>query len=378
VVALASTVPVFVARTARATSPGADRRILVVVQMDGGNDALNTIVPYTDPDYHKLRPRLRLPSRSLIRLNDTLALHPALRPLDPLLQAGQLATVVGVGYPNPQRSHFESMAIWHTARFDPEDRKGYGWLGRALDPSAATAYMVGGAVEPALRGRRSTAVSLSRVEEVLFTDPTAAKLSVGPARADDLLAFIRRQAVDAHATAEKLSSLASERESAGYPATGLGGRLKLVARLLKSNLEARVFYVVQGGYDTHASQASRHGDLLSEFSGAVAAFFADLKTARLADRVALLAFSEFGRTIQENASGGTDHGTTGAVLVAGPGVRGGVAGVMPSLTDLEGSEPKMTTDFRAIYAAVLDDWLGLPSRQVLGAEFRQPTLFRTV
>src|SRR5262249_27439633 len=174
-------------------------------------------------------------------------------------------------------------------------------------------------------------------------------------------AFVQRQAVDAHTAADKLAKLTGASDSAQYPVTGLGERLKLTARLLKSDLGARVFYTAQGGYDTHATQQFTHGNLLNEFAGAVAAFFADLKTARLADRVTLLAFSEFGRTIKENGSVGTDHGTAGAVLVAGPGIKGGVHGTMPSLTDLIGGEPKMTTDFRQIYSTILQDWLNLPA-----------------
>jgi uncharacterized protein (DUF1501 family) len=367
--ALAPTVPVFLARTAQATDSDTDRRALVVVQLDGGNDALNTVVPYADPNYARLRPKLLIDPKDLVRLDDALGLHPSLKPLDKLLQAGHLAVIPGVGYPNPNRSHFESMAIWQTARLDAEERKGYGWLGRALDPSAGTMYMAGGAVSPALRGRRSTAVALGRIEDALLTDPVAAKLSIGPDPADDLLAFVRRQAVTAHATADRLAQLTARTDEAVYPRTGLAERLKLVARLLKSDLGTRVFYTTQPGYDTHANQSFTHGSLLSEFATAVAAFFEDLKAAQLADRVTLLAFSEFGRTIQENGSAGTDHGTAGVVLLAGPAVRGGVGGDFPSLTDLDAGEPKMTVDFRRIYATVLDQWLGCPSRVVLGEGF---------
>jgi uncharacterized protein (DUF1501 family) len=374
--ALAPAVPLFVARTARAAAPDRDRRVLVVVQLDGGNDALNTAVPHADPAYEKLRPTLKLQKKNLLRVSDTLSLHPSLRPLDKLLQGGQLAVVPGVGYPNPNRSHFQSMAIWHTARLGPEERKGYGWLGRALDPLGGTAYAVGRAVPAALRGRRSAAVALGRVEDVLLADPASAKQAVGPEVPNDLLAFVRRQAVDAHTAADKLARLAGGADGGRYPATGLGERLKLVARLLKSDLGARVFYTVQAGYDTHAAQAFAHANLLSELAGAVAAFFDDLKAAKLAERVALLTFSEFGRTIKENGSAGTDHGTAGAVFVAGPGAVGGPAGAMPSLTDLAGGEPKMTTDFRGVYAAVLEDWLGLPAGEVLGGPFDRPPLFR--
>jgi uncharacterized protein (DUF1501 family) len=375
--ALAPTVPLFVARTARAAAPDRDRRALVVVQLDGGNDALNTAVPFADPTYARLRPTLKLDKKSLVRLSDSVGLHPSLKPLDPLLQAAQLTVIPGVGYPNPNRSHFESMAIWHTARFDPEERQGYGWLGRALDARAGTSFMVGGAVPRALRGRRSTAVSMGRIEDVLLADPAAARQAVGPAPADDLLAFVHRQAVEANTAACRLARLTGADNGGRYPGDGLAERLKLIARLLKTDFGARVYYTTQGGYDTHAGQSFTHSNLLSQFAGAVAAFFDDLKAAKLADRVALLAFSEFGRTIKENGSAGTDHGTAGVVFLAGPGIRGGLAGTVPSLTDLEGGEPKMSTDFRAVYAGVLEGWLGLPSRDVLGGSFTRPGLFRS-
>jgi uncharacterized protein (DUF1501 family) len=374
--ALAPTVPLFVARTAHAAAADRDRRALVVVQLDGGNDALNTVVPHADPAYVKLRPTLKLAKKDLVRLSDTLGLHPSLKALDPLLQAGQLAAVPGVGYPNPNRSHFESMAIWHTARFDPEERKGYGWLGRALDARAETSYVVGGSVPGALRGRRSAAVSLNRAEDVLLADLAGAKRAVGPTPADDLLAFVRRQAVDAQGAAEKLAKLARDDDGGRYPGGELATRLRLVARLMKTGLGARVYYTTQSGFDTHASQQFTHANLLSNFAGAVAAFFGDLKAAKLADRVTLLAFSEFGRTIKENGSRGTDHGTAGVVFLAGPGVSGGAAGTMPSLTDLDAGEPKMTTDFRRVYATVLQDWLGLTSAEVLGGSFARLPLLR--
>jgi uncharacterized protein (DUF1501 family) len=374
--ALAPAVPLFVARTARAAAADKDRRVLVVVQLDGGNDALNTVVPLAGPAYEKLRPTLKLPKKNLLRVSDALGLHPSLRPLDKLLQAGRLAVVPGVGYPNPNRSHFQSMAIWHTARLDPEERKGYGWLGRALDPRGGTAYAVGPTVPPALRGRRSAAVALGRVEDVLLADPASARQALGPETPNELLAFVRRQAVDAHAAADKLARLAGGGDGGLYPASGLGERLRLVARLLKADVGARVFYTVQGGYDTHAAQAFAHANLLAELAAAVAAFFDDLQAVKLAERVTLLTFSEFGRTIKENGSAGTDHGTAGAVFVAGPAVRGGAAGALPSLTDLDRGEPKMTTDFRGVYAAVLEDWLGVPSADVLGGAFEPAPLFR--
>jgi len=367
--ALAPTLPIFLARTAHAADPQQAARILVVVQLDGGNDALNTVVPHADPEYAKLRPGLKVAASDVVKLNDSVGLHPSLRPLGDLLEKGRLAVMPGVTYPNPNRSHFRSMAIWQTAKFDPEEHAGYGWLGRALDAAGGNSALVGaGTVPTALRARRSVALSLTRPDDLLLNDAAAAKQALGGDAKDDLLAFVRRQAADGYGAAEKMAAQARASDAV-YPGTRLAERLRLAAGLLKSDLGARVFYTVQGSYDTHAAQNFNHASLLREFGDAVKAFFADLDQAKLSDRVVLLAFSEFGRTIKENGSAGTDHGTTGAVFVAGGAVKGGLIGTMPSLTDLEQGEPKMTTDFRGIYATVLDKWLNCPSEQVLGAKF---------
>ncbi|AWM40250.1 hypothetical protein GobsT_12930 [Gemmata obscuriglobus] len=361
VLALAPTVPLFVSRSLASAPADRDARVLVVVELDGGNDALNTVVPLADETYARLRPKLKHDPKRLRKLTDSIGLHPALKPLDKLLDAGRLAVLPGVGYPNPNRSHFESMARWHTASLDPEELTGYGWLGRALDPSGGSLFAVGGEVSPALRGRRSSAVAFKRLEELHLAD-AAARQGVGRDTSEDLLGFVRRQAVDAHTAADKLARLASTTSGPSYPQSELANRLQLTARLMKSGVGARVFYTQQSGYDTHSQQQFTHANLLSEFAEAVAAFFADLSESKLADRVALLAFSEFGRTIKENGSVGTDHGTAGACFVAAPNVKAPVAGAMPNLTDLDGGEPKMTTDFRAVYAALLRDWLGLGER----------------
>jgi uncharacterized protein (DUF1501 family) len=375
-VALSGGVPLFVSRSALAASVDRDARVLVVVELDGGNDAMNTVVPHKDGNYARLRPKLKLNPKNLVKLNDNLGLHPALRPLDKLLQGGQLSVVPGVGYPNPNRSHFESMAIWHTARFDDEDLKSYGWLGRALDPSNGNLFAVGSSVPTALRGARSSAVAFRRLEEVLLSDAEATKHGIGPDSGEDLTSFVRRQAVDAQATATKLARMAGDRGGASYPRTELGERLKLTARLLKADIGARVFYTQQSGYDTHSQQQVTHGGLLGDFAGAVAAFFADLKESKLAERVTLMAFSEFGRTIKENGSVGTDHGTAGVCFVAGPTVTAGAVGSIPSLTDLDAGEPKPTTDFRRLYAALLSTWLGIPADNAVGGRFVPLPLFR--
>jgi uncharacterized protein (DUF1501 family) len=381
--ALAPTVPGFLADTARAVSPQRDARVLVVLELNGGNDGINTVVPFGDEGYAKHRKVLRLPKDQIIKVNNQIGLHPQLREFGKLLQAQHLLIAQGVSYPNPSRSHFQSMATWHTARLDPDEHQGAGWLGRSLDSACqgATALLVGTGPPPvAIRGRRSVASVMERMEDFTLAagaDPRKALPREAPS--DDLAAFVQRSMLDAYATADRLHDLARGPNDAGYPQTGLASRLRLVARLLKVGLETRVFYTLQRGYDTHSAQLFAHSSLLAELSGAVKAFFDDLAAAKLADRVVVLIFSEFGRTVRENGSGGTDHGTAGPVFLAGPGLKGGLVGATPSLLDLDPThgDLRRSLDFRQIYATVLRDWLGLPSKQALGGTFEALPLFRS-
>ncbi|WP_435021784.1 DUF1501 domain-containing protein [Tundrisphaera sp. TA3] len=376
-ISLAPTIPGFLARSAWAASAEKDGRVLVVIQLDGGNDGINTVVPFGDEGYAKNRQALRIPADRLIKVADGVGLHPAMAGAGRLLESGRLAIVPGVGYPNPDRSHFRSMAIWQTARLDPEEHVGPGWIGRSLDAAGGRgeSLLVGpGPIPPALRGRRSVASAIERIDD-LALDPALGRPAGDPA-GDDLAAFVRRSTLDAYAGADRLAELARRYEgSARYPATSLAGRLKLIARLLKGGYASRVFYATQGGYDTHAAQAPTHAGLLSELSGALEAFLDDLAASGLAERVLVLAFSEFGRRVAENGSAGTDHGAAGPVLLAGPAVRPGLIGAYPSLGDLDDGDLKASVDFRMVYATLLDGWLGLESRSALGGSFgRMPLL----
>ncbi len=303
------------------------------------------------------------------------------------------ALVPGVGYPNPNRSHFESMAIWQTARLDPEEHTGPGWIGRSLDepaesghgrPAGTPALLIGDGIPPAaLRGRRAAASSLERIDDLTVHQASARSLIATPLAGtpgDDegLDAYVRRSVLDAYAASDRVAELTRRRidTEARYPDTALAGKLRTVAQLLKADLGARVFYTIQSGYDTHAGQSNSHYSLLFELGGAIKAFLDDLTAAKLADRVALVGFSEFGRRVAENGSAGTDHGTAGLVFLAGTGVRPGVHGKVPSLTDLVDGDPKISTDFRRIYADVLQNWLGLPSQTALGSTFDPLPLFR--
>jgi uncharacterized protein (DUF1501 family) len=377
-IALAPTLPGFLARTACAAAPEKDGRILVVVQLDGGNDGINTVVPFKDDGYAKHRKAIRLPEKRLIKVNGEVGLHPSMREAGKLLDSGRLAIVPGVGYPNPSRSHFRSMAIWQAARLDERDHTGLGWIGRGLDGGPTTrdgapaALLIGpDSPPPALCGRRSVSAALDRLDDYSLSDKeTGARPAGSSAAEDDLGQFLRRSLLDAYTTADRLEAVAATRDGrASYPDSELARRLGLTARLIKAGLGTRVYYLEQGGYDTHGHQIARHAPLLEDLSASLKAFLDDLAAAGLAERVLVLIFSEFGRRVAENGSMGTDHGTAGPVLLAGPGVRPGLHGAYPSLTDLADGDLRMTVDFRRVYATVLEGWLGLPSREALGGRF---------
>jgi uncharacterized protein (DUF1501 family) len=384
--ALAPAVPGFLAATARAAAPDREGRVLVVIQLDGGNDGINTVVPFADDGYARHRRTLRLDAANLIKISDRVGLHPSMTDAAKMIERGTLAIVQGVGYPNPSRSHFQSMAVWHTARVDVEEHTGSGWLGRVLDERLAAgdtsgSYFVGdGQPAAALAGRRSVAATLERLSDLALNDQKLA----APARAltssgmePDLLAFVRRRALDAYTesdrVAETIRSGGTTLHDAGY---GLRGRLSLIAGLLKSGARARVYYTVQRGYDTHANQLQSQAGLLFELSNALKGFQDDLEASGLADRVLVMCFSEFGRRVAENGSAGTDHGTSGPVFLTGKHVRGGLIGETPSLLDLDGGDLKTKIDFRRVYAEILHDWFALPSAAALGGQFEPLPIIR--
>jgi uncharacterized protein (DUF1501 family) len=238
-------------------------------------------------------------------------------------------------------------------------------------------FVGSGALPAALRSRRSVASTITRPEDSILTLKAAGGFGAAETgRGDDLAAFVRRSTLDAYATSERMAEvLRGEDKGASYPATGLAGRLRVIARLIKGGGGTRVFYTSQGSYDTHYVQLPYHATLLGELSGALKAFHDDLAAAKLGERVLVLCFSEFGRRVQENGSQGTDHGTAGPVFLAGPSVRAGLVGEAPKLLDLQDGDLKMTTDFRRIYAGVLEDWLDLPSKPALGETFAKLPLF---
>ncbi len=354
--AIAPTVPLFFERTfltpdsmAAATPSryptGKDSTVLVVLQLEGGNDGLNMIVPYADDAYYKARPKIALPADQVIKLDDAAGLHPRLTAFSELYGEGHLGLIQGVGYPNPNRSHFRSTEIWQTAS-DADHNRNNGWLGRYFesccrgsDPAVGVA--IGGQTPQAFGSPRPGGMAISNPEQFRYM------------MSSDRIPEITRKT----------------KSSVDYPRTQLGNSLNLVSRLIAGGLPTRVYYVSQGGFDTHANQISSHDRLMGDLNGALASFVADLKAQRNFDRVMLISFSEFGRRVAENASGGTDHGTAAPLFVLGGGVKPGFHGIQPSLTDLQDGDLKFTTDFRSVYATVLEKWLGAQSEEILGRTF---------
>lgn len=380
--------PEFLARAA-AAGPGDSTtgRVLVVVQLTGGNDGLNTVIPFRDDSYFKSRPGIGIPADQILRLKGVdLGLHPRMGGLRSLFDDGKVAIVQGVGYSNPNRSHFRSMDIWHTAQPDSE-RIVDGWLGRALDglPGRTTGAMPALAlgVERLPLALLSTTTTVPAIRDAdgyrleAGPEPQATRLrgslkqlTDGKSQGDSDLDYVRRTALSAYQSAERLRQVvAGDRSTANYPATGLGQKIAWVAKMIRGDLGTRIFYVTLDGFDTHSKQANSHAGLLAEFSDAVKAFFVDLKSHRLDDRVMLASFSEFGRRVQENASLGTDHGAASQMFLVGGKLKPGIHGKHPSLTDLVEGDLKFHTDFRSVYATLLDRWLEIPSQRVLGRKF---------
>lgn len=396
--ATGATVPTFLARSALAADAArADGRILVVVQLDGGNDGLNTLAPYRDETYQKLRPTLHIRAREARKINDDWGLHPSLERFGKFLDDGRLAIVQGVGYPNPNRSHFESMAIWQTARLSP-DAVTPGWLARMLDSREPAGGDAPGLhihdslpLPQAFTGGNSVIPSIEKPEQLQRrigpADPSRAARQrealdqldrLTAAEPGSLLDFVERTRLITHASSARLEALRHDSTAAeGYPAYyGLAQRLRFIAQLIKAGLTTSLYYTHLEGFDTHANQARNHSDLLSQLDHSLKSFLDDLTHAGLAERVVVLVFSEFGRRVAENANGGTDHGTAAPVFLLGKPVQGGLAGQPTRLDQLHEGDPAHTIDFRQVYATLLDRWLGIPPEPILGGPFAYLPLLR--
>ena len=370
-VSLAPLLPTFIPRSLAFAAPIQDDRVLVVIQLDGGNDGLNTVIPFKHDKYAEYRKELRIPEKSVHKLNDEVGLHPAMKSAAELFHDKRLMIVQGVGYPNPNRSHFESMSIWQHAELDTTRHNSLGWIGRTADswhPRAEvgpdSVYVGSESTPVALRGRRSEAITLLDESDLVLNGPFAPVDAV--IASDDLTQFVQRSLAGSFEAAKKFSatSKSSRIGLASYPDNAIGKKLSLISRMIQLGGTTRVYYVSQLGYDTHSAQEFTHQQLLGGFSRSLKAFLDDLKDAGLEDHVSVLAFSEFGRRLQENNSAGTDHGTAGPVFIAGGSLRGGMVGQAPSLTDIEDGDFKMSVDFRTVYSTILQDWLHVPSNAI--------------
>ena len=386
-VSLASRAPGFLCESAAygAAQP-AGERVLVVLQLSGGNDGLNTVIPYTDVAYRKRRPSLAVGAGGVLKIDGSIGLHPGLRGMATLLENRQLSIVQGIGYPNPNRSHFESMDIWHRAQLEPQPRP-TGWLGRAFDNQQAAlakagdppGLHLGGEVQPlALAARELSSPSIRSLDQFkLETGGNNAQRSAIQAAAaaprstaNNLLQFVQTRATSALELSQRIeSSNHTYKTSIAYPGSRIAEKLKRIAQLIDAGLATRVYYVALDGFDTHSEQEASHAGLLTQLSGALAAFAEDLKAHGQLDRVLTLVFSEFGRRVEENASRGTDHGAAAPLFLVGSKVKSGLLGQHPRLDDLTDGDLKFHTDFRAVYAAILENWFGWRSEPILGQCF---------
>lgn len=384
--------------------------ILVVVQLSGGNDGLNTVVPFGAPEYYRARPGIGIPAGQVLKLSkaDGVGLHPQMGPIKEMYDDGMAAIVQGVGYPNPNRSHFKSMDIWHTA---DGSGTGDGWLGRYFDseccgygkgesggadgrPKDETpqpGIAIGRTAPLALQGQKIKPVSFETPDLFRWTgrdvheslsgpyDRANRRGVVGGMEPGSNAAFLMRTALDAQVSSETIRKAVSVKPLVEYPGSELGRQLMMVGSMVRAGLKTRVYYVNLGGFDTHAGQGGgngRHGQLLNQLSQAVRAFYADLKAQGNDGRVLTLTFSEFGRRVGQNASQGTDHGTAAPVFLFGPQVRPGVYGDHPPLNDLDEGDLKYGIDFRSVYAGILEGWLAADAKTILEGSYRPIRIFR--
>ncbi len=367
--------------------------VLVVVQLTGGNDYLNTVVPYADGRYYDYRPTVHIPPEQVLPLDDRVGFNPALAPVKELYDRGEVAIIHGIGYPNPNRSHFRSMDIWHTA--EPDKVGTEGWLGRAireLDPSGENVLTGVNFGRGLPRAMALPGVPVASVSELsgyglltgidqpevreralqVFARMYAPAVGSGP-----VLDYLGRTGRDALTGADALRSAPQKYQSGiEYPDNAIGRNLRNIAQVLTADLGTRICYTQHGGYDTHAAELAVHSGLWSELAPALSGFFADLREQGLAEQVAMLVFTEFGRRARDNGSG-TDHGSGGMAMVIGAPVKGGQYGEYPSLAaaDLLEGDLRANHDFRGLYTTLAEQWLGLDGVAVVGGKFEGVGVF---
>jgi uncharacterized protein (DUF1501 family) len=395
--AVGGVVPEFLANAAIAANEAEKGKdtVLVVIELTGGNDGLNTVVPYADDLYHKARPTLAFAKKEVLKLDDYCGLHPRLSEMKNLFDAKKLAVIQGVGYPNPDRSHFESMDIWQLA--DPKRAQTSGWLARTIpnmnvaDAGVPGMFIGQDRLPTALQGADGGVISLAdraNFKLQLTGNETPRKklledLNSGADSKSDLAAFVRKRQLQTYTSLQKIEEALKnagpgQNENPGFrrgptnDLATLNGKLGLIAKLIQKGLSTRIYYVQLPGFDTHAGQTTSHANLMGELSSSIGMFFQTLGSGEAAsDRVLVMTYSEFGRRVKENGSQGTDHGSGSCMFVAGNKVAGGLVGKHPSLSDLTDGDLRFHTDFRRVYATLLEDWLGVASRDVLADRFEK-------
>ena len=363
--------------------------VLVVLQLTGGNDYMNTVVPYGDPLYYDHRPTVNVPPDKVLPLDDRVGFNPALAPIKELYDRGDVAVVHGVGYANPNRSHFRSMDIWHTC--EPDKIGTEGWLGkviRDLDPHAEnvlTGVNFGRGLPRAMALPGVPVASVAVLENYGLL--TAIPQDEARARALDVFARMYTPAMGAGPTMDYLGQTGLDalkgadilrtapekyQSSVEYGESVIAQNLKAISQVLLADLGTRVFYTQHGGYDTHAAEMAVHTQLWTDLSDAISCFFADLREHNVEDRVVMLVFTEFGRRVKDNGSG-SDHGSGGLSMVMGAPVKGGQYNEFPSMRepDLLEGDLHFNYDYRGLYGTLVERWLGLDATPVVGGSFEQ-------
>ncbi|MBD2766476.1 DUF1501 domain-containing protein [Hymenobacter sp. BT664] len=362
-------------------SEGIPGKTLVIVQLSGGNDGLNCVVPFRNDQYYKLRPNLAIPQKDLIGITGEVGLNKNLKELATLYDQGELAILNNVGYPNPNRSHFRSMDIWQSGS-DADQVLSSGWVGRYLDascgsrcPAPHAAVELDDTLSLALKGVKGRGLAFHDPADLyrLSTNPVLRKLSPAPPEPgkNPSLEFLHKTLAETNQSVDYIYAHSKiYRSSQTYPAHEFGRRMKLIAELIGSGSETKVYYISLPGFDTHALQKMFHSAVLKTYAQTIGAFCADLKASNRFNDTVVLTFSEFGRRVAQNASKGTDHGTANNVYIAGGGLgRAGILNEMPNLTQLDEGDLIHTVDFRRVYATLLERALRVNSEKVLAQRF---------
>jgi uncharacterized protein (DUF1501 family) len=356
-------------------------KVLVVLQLSGGNDGLNTVIPVRNDIYYRLRPKLGIEREKSLTVTGEVSLHPALTGLKGLFDEGNLGILNGVGYPNPDRSHFRSMDIWQTAS-DSRSFLSTGWLGRYLDAQCAgcdkptQAMEIDDILSLALKGQQIKGMALRDPGRLYNTSHQKYFKDISsdhqPADGDQPIEYLYKVMAETLSSADYIYQQSKLRPSSAlYPKTGLGKNLQTVASLIFSDINTKVYYISLGSFDTHVNQQPQQERLFTEMNDAVKAFVGDLKSNNRFQDVLLMTFSEFGRRVSQNASGGTDHGTANNMFLIGGALKQrGLINAMPDLNDLDEGDLKYQVDFKNVYATVLHKWLQADDQNILGKSYQ--------